>query len=519
MAATKKPGSRAATRSSKTASRAASEPGPIIPLPVAEDAPSPSELPDKIEEGQRSGFGSRIGFILAAVGSAVGFGSIARFPMNASNGGGAAFLLMYLGIMVLIGIPMMVAEFSLGRSAQKNTVGAFRVLTGDPKTRWRWAGFMYFILAAFVLSYYGILTGWTVRFLLGSFNGAYFDDPDSFVARTVEGPIALMWFAIVMIFVCITLFGRISKGIEKVNLVMMPTLYLIIIGLAIYAATLAGAGPGYSYYLKPDFREFTLPVFTIAVGQAFFSLSLAQGAMMTYSSYIPKTSSLASNAGIISISTLIFAIMCGFMIFPMLAAFGRLDPDTPAGFDLIFGPLAETFAAMGTPTGNIVGVAFFTATFFAAFTSAVSLVEPSIAYFVEEHGLDRKRAAILTCGSIYILGIAVSLSGDLLNLEAGALTDAAIMLGGLLIALYVGWFSPAAIAIARMDESDAGLRIGRIARPMMRYVMPVILLVLLFFQVAGFPCALTDGEAKPGLIEQFVAFFGGNTQILGCTGA
>lgn len=491
-----------------------------LQMPVAEQAPSPAELPDSIEEGDRSGFGTRIGFILAAIGSAVGFGSIARFPMNAANNGGAMFLLMYLGIMLLIGIPMMVAEFSLGRSAQKNTVGAFGVLTGDPKTKWRYSGFLFFILAAFILSYYGILTGWTLRYIFGSFTGAYFADSDAYFARTAEGPVALLWFAIVMVLVCFTLFGRISKGIEKVNFIMMPTLFAIIIGLAIYAATLPNVGPGYSYYLTPDLTAFTLPVFTAAVGQAFFSLSLAQGAMMTYSSYIPKSTSLASNAAMVSGSTLTFATMCGFMIFPLLASFGfALNPDTPAGLGLIFGPLSATFAAMGQPVGNIVGVLFFTATFFAAFTSAISLAEPGIAYIVEEHGIDRRRAAIIICGLIYISGLFYVFSGPLLDLAGGALTDASIMIGGVLIAVYVGWFSPAAVAIDRMDESDKGWRIGKFVLPMMRYVLPAVLGILLIFQILGTPCALTGGDAKPGLIEQFAAYFGADAQVLGCTGA
>jgi neurotransmitter:Na+ symporter, NSS family len=503
----------AAKKSNKTKAVDADQNEPL-PLPVATKAPPPSELPDKVETEARSGFGSRLGFILAAIGSAVGFGSIARFPMNAANNGGAMFLLMYLVIMLGIGIPMMVAEFSLGRSAQKNTVGAFGVLTGNAKTKWKYAGFLFFILAGFILSYYGILTGWTLRYLFGSMSGAYFDDSNSFLAQTAEGPTALLWFAIVMLLVAATLTSKISKGIEKVNLFMMPTLYLIIIGLAIYAATLPNVGPGYAYYLRPDLKAFTVPVFTAAVGQAFFSLSLAQGAMMVYSSYIPKTSSLASNAAIISGSTLAFATMCGFMVFPLLASFGfALNPDTPAGLSLIFGPMAATFAQMGSPTGQIVGTLFFIATFFAAFTSAVSLAEPAIAYITEEHGIDRRRAAILSCAVIYIFGIAASFSTPLLDLEGGALTDASIMLGGFLIAIYVGWFSPMAIARQRMDEADSGWKISAFAYPMMRYVMPLVLGILLIFQISGTPCFLTGGGASAGLIEQL-----GGPGVIGCNG-
>lgn len=514
-----------AKKSSKSSPTPASEPGPT---PAAEAAlergvppedvakPGTETAPGKPEE--RGQFGSRLGFILAAIGSAVGFGSIARFPMNAANNGGAMFLLVYASIMLLIGIPMMIAEFSLGRSAQKNTAGAFNVLTGNPKTRWRWAGLLFFALAAFILSYYGVLTGWTLRYLMGSLNGAYFGDPDGYIRETAEGPTTLLWFAITMVLTGAALTTKISKGIEKVNLYMMPALFLIIAGLAVYALTLPNVGPGYKYYLEPDLTAFTLPVFAAAIGQAFFSLSLAQGAMMTYASYIPKTTSLAQNAAMISGSTLTFATGCGFLIFPLLSSFGYLNPDTPAGLSLIFGPLAKTFAAMGTPTGQIVGFLFFLATFFAAFTSAVSLAEPGIAYVVEERGIDRRRAAILVCGIIYIVGIAASLSGELLDLMSLALTDASIVLGGLLISIYVGWFSPRAVSIERMDESEKGWRFGRYVYPMMRWVMPAILGILLVFQIFGTPCMLSGNVENTGLIQQITAYFTGGEgpSLMGC---
>lgn len=515
MASRSRKASSSATEPAEPTSPAPTPPAPVPPPELAASQPTDT-TPGKPED--RGQFGSRLGFILAAIGSAVGFGSIARFPMNAANNGGALFLLVYASIMLFIGIPMMVAEFSLGRSAQKNTAGAFNVLTGKPKTQWRYAGILFFCLAAFILSYYGVLTGWTLRYLVGSFSGAYFDDPDGYIRDTAEGPVALLWFAVTMVLTGAALTTKISKGIEKVNFIMMPALFAIIAGLAIYALTLDGVGPGYEYYLKPDLSAFTIPVFAAAIGQAFFSLSLAQGAMMTYASYIPKTTSLAGNATMISASTLTFATSCGFLIFPLLASFGYLNPETPAGLDLIFGPLAKTFAAMGTPTGQIVGALFFLATFFAAFTSAVSLAEPAIAYVVEERGIDRRRAAILVCGLIYLLGIAASLSGELLGLMANALTDASIVLGGLLISLYVGWFSPRAVAIERMDESEKGWRIGSLVYPMMRWVMPAILAILLVFQILGTPCELTGNKDHVGLIEQMVAYFGDGSapSLLGC---
>lgn len=461
-------------------------------------------------EEQRAQWGSGIGFILAAIGSAVGFGSISRFPMNAANNGGAAFVLLYAGLMILIGIPMMIAEFSIGRSAQRNTVGAFKHLQGNARTGWRAAGVLYFAMAAFFLSWYAVASGWVLRYIWAAATSAYAADPTGYLVNTVEGPDALFWTFLVMAMTLAVVISKISAGIEKLNIVLMPTLFLIILGLAAYAATLPNAGPGYAFYLNPDFSKITIAVVIAAVGQAFFSLSLGQGAMMTYASYLPKTTSLAKNATIIAMSTLIFATACGFMIFPMLSSFGLLGTGA-AGLDLIFGPLTQAFLSMGT-LGIFVGVLFFLATFFAAFTSAVSLTEPAIAYVVEEWNVDRRRAAILVCTLIYAAAVAAAFSQRLLQLEGGAITDALVILGGLLIALYVGWFTPAAVARQRMDEGK-GWKLSWYVLPIVRYVMPAVLTVLLILAVVGTPCALTGGAASGGL---WADFFG--RSLVGCAG-
>jgi len=461
-------------------------------------------------DAPRAQWNSRIGFVLAAMGSAIGFGSMARFPMNAANNGGAAFILLYAGIMLLIGVPMMVSEFSVGRSAQSNTVGAFKRLTGDRRTPWRAAGVFYFVLAAFFLSWYSIAAGWVLRYVFASATGAYFDDPTAYFTAAQEGPWTLFWHLGVMALTLVAVLGVVSKGIERLNLVLMPALFVIVLFLAIYAATRTGVAEGYSFYLKPDFGAVTLSVVIAAVGQAFFSLSLGQGAMMTYASYLPKSASLARNALTIAMSTLGFAFVCGLMIFPLLSSFGLLGTGK-AGLELIFGPLSQAFAAMGSPLGNILGTLFFLATFFAAFTSAVSLVEPAIAYVTDEHRVSRRRAAVLVCALVYAAGIAVAFSIDLLNFEGGLITDAAVILGGLLVSLYVGWRTPAALARARMDEGDEGPRLAKVFHPIVRYVMPGILTALLFFTLLGTPCGLSGGSGASGLVEQLAG-----TGVLGC---
>lgn len=449
---------------------------------------------------ERAQWNSRMGFVLSAIGSAVGFGSIARFPMNAANNGGAAFVLLYAGIMLLVGIPLMIAEFSLGRSAQRNTVGTFVTLQNNARTRWRHAGLLYVLVAAFFLSWYAAVSGWVLRYAFASPTGAYFSAPGAYFLEASEGPDALFWHFGVMLLTLAAVTGKISKGIEKLNLVLMPTLFVSIVGLAIYAATLDGASAGYTFYLQPEFGALTLGVVIAAVGQAFFSLSLGQGAMMTYASYLPRDQSLASNALVIAGSTLVFALTCGFMIFPMLSAFGLLGTEQ-AGLGLIFGPLSLAFASMGSPTGQIVGTLFFSVTFFAAFTSAVSLTEPAIAYVTEEWRAPRWKSALLVVLVIYSAGIPVALSTDLLNLEGGKITDVAVILGGLLIALYVGWVAPRRLSRERMDSGE-GLRLARFAFPIVRWVMPAVLVALLVFAILGTPCALSGGAAGPGLLDE-----------------
>ena len=465
--------------------------------------------PQAMEE--RAQWGSKLGFILSAMGSAVGFGSIARFPMNVANNGGAVFVVLYAGIMILIGVPLMISEFSMGRTSQKNTVGTFKHLSGNPRTPWRTAGWLYFLMAAFFLSWYAVVSGWVLRYAFVSLGGAYFDDTSGYQFNTTEGPDALFWHFGVMALTLVAVTGKISKGIEKVNLFMMPTLFAIILGLAIYAMTLDNVVEGYKFYLRPDFGAVTLGVVTAAFGQAFFSLSLGQGAMMTYASYLPKSNSLANSSLTIALSTLTFALTCGFMIFPMLAAFGLLSGDV-AGLDLIFGPLSNAFAQMGSPTGNIVGFFFFTATFFAAFTSAVSLTEPMIAYVSEEWRIPRIGAAFFTVIAIYTAGVPAAFSEEFLGLAGGALTDFLVILGGFLIALYVGWFSPTAKARERMDMSEGGLRLSWYVLPVARYVLPVVLVILMFFAVAGTPCALSGGAEAGGIVGEF----GGD--LIGCDG-
>ena len=449
---------------------------------------------------ERGQWATGIGFVLAAMGSAIGFGSISRFPMEVANNGGAAFLIVYAVVMVVIGIPMLVAEFSMGRRAQRNPAGAFDVLEGKRRSRWRVAGIFLLILAAFFLSWYSVIAGWVLRYIFAATTGAYAADPGGYQFDALEGPDALLGHFVVMALAFVVLTTNVSKGIERLNLVLMPGLFLIIIGLVVYAATLAGGAGGYAFYLRPDFSRLTVPVFAAVIGQTFFSLGVGMGVMMTYASYLPPGKSLVKNATMISLSTLGFAFVCGLMVFPLLSNFGLLGSGA-AGLDLIFGPMAQAFIAMGSPLGSILGAAFFLAVFFAAFTSVVSLAEPAIAYVVEEHAGTRRRAALLVCTLIYAGGIVAAMSVDVLSFEGGAFVNMLLLVGGLIVTLYVGWRTPAAVARERIDEGSK-LKVSGLVVPLVRYVMPVILVVLLVFAVLGTPCALTGGGPGPGLLAE-----------------
>lgn len=457
------------------------------------------------DEG-RGQWATGIGFVLAAMGAAIGFGSISRFPMNVANNGGAAFLLLYAIVMLVIGVPMLIAEFSMGRTAQKNVVGAFDVLEQRSRSRWRLAGVFFFVLAAFFLSWYSVISGWVLRYMLAAVTGAYVDDPSAYQFDALEGPDALVGHLVVMTLTFFVLTTKISKGIERLNLVLMPALFLIVLGIMIYAATLPDVGAGYAFYLKPDVAAINVGVFAAVIGQTFFSLGVGMGMMMAYASYLPRDANLAKNATIISVSTLVFAFMCGLMVFPLLSTFGLLGTGA-AGLDLIFGPMTQAFIQLGSPWGPILGLLFFLATFFAAFTSAVGLAEPAISYVAEEHGIDRGRSALLVCAVIYILGIIAAMSSDVLAFEGGAFVDILLLLGGLLVALYVGWRTPADVSRARIGSS------AWFVLPIVRWVMPAILIVLLAFAAFGTPCYLSGNAPGGGLLFQLTS-----VRTLGCAG-
>ncbi|MDX1610913.1 MAG: sodium-dependent transporter [Candidatus Thermoplasmatota archaeon] len=453
---------------------------------------------------ERGEWGSKLGFIFAAIGSAIGFGSLARFPFVTADNGGAAFVLIYAGIMLVVGVPMMMAEFAIGRASRRNPVGAFAKLRDKAKSKWRAAGFFYLALTVWLLSWYAVTVGWVLRYVFSSTTGSYFADPTTYFANIQEGPAALLFTVIVAVLTFLVVGRGIEGGIEKLNLVMIPSIFVILVGLTIYAATLDGVGAGYEFYLSPDWGEVSAGTIKAAVAQAFFSLSLGSGAMLVYASYIGKQENLASNALTISVSTLGFAFLAGLLVFPLLAGFDLLGSAQP-GIGLIFGPLPAAFASLGAPLGQVVGTTFFVATFFAAFTSAVALLEPSVSYLCDEFEIPRRKATFLMAEIVIGLAILPSLSTRFLNLEAGSGTDVLILLGGVLVALFIGLHMKDR-AREEMDAGEGRLFIGRWVNPVVRYAMPVLLGVLTLVALFGNP-EILGLEASEGFVHELAAWF------------
>ncbi|PSL44442.1 NSS family neurotransmitter:Na+ symporter [Salsuginibacillus halophilus] len=399
----------------------------------------------------REQFATKLGFILAAVGSAVGLGNIWRFSYVAGESGGGAFLLIYIACIFLIGLPVLLAEFTIGRRGQTDAVAAFT--SKAPKTLWPLGGILGVLSSFLILSFYGVIAGWVLYFFYSYLTGAAASVPEGgfesfftdFVGSTA-GPI--FWqFLFMAVVIGIVYFG-VKKGIELSNRIFMPLLAVILIVLAVYSLTLDGAAEGLAFLFSPDWAAFSDPgVYVSAIGQAFFTLSLGMAAMITYSSYLPKTTRLPSAAGNVVLLDTLFAIIAGIVIFPAVYTFA-VEPD--AGPGLIFIILPEVFNMLGSG-GMFFAILFFFLVAVAALSSAISLLEVSVAFAMRKFSWSRKQAALTVGTLVTLLGVPSALSqggplGDFLIAGQPFLdfvdmvTDEyTLALGGLIIALFVGW--------------------------------------------------------------------------------
>ena len=362
---------------------------------------------------KRATFGSKIGVILATVGCAVGLGNIWRFPYMLGENGGAAFLLVYISCILFLGIPVMITEFFIGRYSRKNAAGAFKVMA--PGTKWSVIGYNGVAAAFLILGYYAVVSGWTLEYIVQAFSGSLegknaTDFADEFTAFSTGVFRPILWTVVFIALTHIIIVSGVKEGIERASKVMMPMLFLILIALCVRSITLPGASEGLTFLFNPDFSKIDSSVVLSAMGQAFFSLSIGMGCLITYASYFGKQTNLQTTALQVTILDTLVAVLAGVMIFPAVFSFG-IEPTT--GPELVFITLPNVFEQL--PFGNIWSFVFFVLLALAALTSTISLHEVSTAYVHEEYHISRKKAAVIVSIGVTILGILSSLAMGLLK--------------------------------------------------------------------------------------------------------
>jgi NSS family neurotransmitter:Na+ symporter len=436
---------------------------------------------------------SRTGFVLATIGCAAGLGNIWRFSYVAGENGGAAFLLIYVLCVMLLGLPLMLGEFGIGRRAQADAVTSFASVT--PGQGWKLAGWLMAIASFVLLSYYAVIAGWAYKYFASYLFGTVADTErggfasyfDAFVADPFE---PVLWQFLVMASTVAVVVVGVRRGIERVNKILMPLLGVIVIMLAGYGLSLDGASAGIAFLFRPDWAAFAQPsVYYAALGQAFFSLGIGAGALLTYGSYASPGEKLAPAALTVAAGDTLFAVIAGVAIFPAVFAFG-LDP--AQGPALAFVTLPEVFSVM--PGGRLFALAFFVLLGLAALTSAVSLLEVLCAVLMQRLRWTRERSACVMGAAIFAAGVPSALGFGVLAgfgffglgiLETVDRIASNIILpvGGLLIAAFVGW------AWSRADAlRTVGLQDGWLARAwlfLLRYLSPLLIVLILIGLLAG----------------------------------
>ena len=446
-----------------------------------------------MQNSGRVSFGSKLGAILAAAGSAVGLGNIWRFPYEAGNHGGAAFILIYLACVLLMGMPIMIAEFTVGRRAKASTGRAFAVLA--PGTQWKWIGFLGVLAGLLILGYYLVVAGWTLEYILQTVvNGTAQQQPEDFVnafQSFSQDPFRpVLWLLVFLFLTHFIVVKGVKDGIEKSSKIFMPVLFVLIVVLAICSMSLPNAGRGLEFLLKPDFSKVNADVFLGAMGQAFFSLSLGMGCLSTYASYFGSDTQLGKTALSVGVIDSMVAILAGLIIFPAAFSVG-IQPD--AGPSLVFITLPNVFhqAFGGIPIlATVFSLMFYILLALAALTSTISLHEVVTAYLNERFDLKRSRAALFVTGFCVVTGIMSSLSlgvwedkffglgfFDLLDFVTAKMM---LPLNGLLVCLFVGWYLKKSLS---RDELTNG---GTLRAPyyplymlLLRYVVPVAILLIM----------------------------------------
>jgi NSS family neurotransmitter:Na+ symporter len=440
---------------------------------------------------QRDGFGSRFGVLVAVAGSAVGLGNLWRFPYMVGNNGGAAFIILYLAFVIVLCLPIMFSEFIIGRRTQSNAFGAIKKLA--PRSGWLTIGVISVVASVAIMSFYSVVGGWTLDYIIRSFSPSFLTSDSGSLAGQFSGYTSSSVMPVVthLLFLAISaliVVAGVKNGIERYSKILMPVLFFLVLLLAIRSLTLDVAGAGVEFLFKPDFSKITGTTVLAALGQAFFSLSLGMGCIITYGSYVNKKENLFKISFMSAFADTGFAILAGLAVVPAVFAFGISPSEGPS---LVFITLPQVFAQL--PFGQIISIAFFFILLIAALTSAISLLEVIVAFCTEELKWSRKGAVIATFLLIGFFGSLSSLSQGILAdvkvfgktfFDFFDYTSSNIMLpvGGLLVVLFVGWKMKVSDVY---DELTSGATISlkdwifNSILFIIKYVAPIAILIVL----------------------------------------
>lgn len=450
---------------------------------------------------ERESFGSNAIAIMALAGSAIGLGNIWRFPYMVGQYGGAAFIIVYLAVSLVLSIPIFMSEALLGRRTKSNTFGAFEKLA--PGTKWKWLGFVTVISPLIIMSYYSVVGGWSVDYLFKSLFVGFASDYPAEASAEFGGFISSTWMPLIchtafLFFCAVVVMAGVKSGIEKFSKITMPILFVLIVVIMIYSLSLPGAAAGVEYMVKPDFSKLTPSAVAAAMGQSFFSMSLGVGTVLTYASYIKKEENLLSSALGTAIFDILFALIAGFAIMPAVFAAG-IAPGSGPG--LVFETLPFIFSKMGAfspVVSSLVAVLFFITILVAALTSAISMYEVGVAYLVEEKNMSRKKAVLLILAGTWTLGLLCSLSfgvlgdvkilGETIFNFCDKLTSNYLMVfGSLLFVFFVTWKMEKSAVRDEFTNSGkyrVNSRIFNAFYFLMKYVAPVAIVIIFFTNFA-----------------------------------
>lgn len=445
-------------------------------------------------------FGTKIGLIAATVGSAVGLGNVWRFPAETQTNGGAAFLLLYIVCVLLLGIPVMLAEFSLGRGGRSDAIGVFKKLS--PLSKWWITGLLAVIASYIIICYYMVVAGWTLEYFIESVGGGLYDTLNAAASQqSLRGTFSakmdeyvssdlrplLYTYAMIAINIAVLL-GGVRKGIENLSNVLMPLLFVILLVLCFITLSLPDSGEGVKFFLTPDFSRITPGVVVSALGQAFFSLSLGMGILITYSSYYPADTKLVRTSVIVSLLSLLVAVLMGLIIFPAVKSFG-LDSEPLRGATLVFVTLPEVFANLPAP--RVWSALFFLLLLVAALTSTISIAEVSVKMMIDRFKLSRRAGVFIVLLPLLGFSAVCSLSfGSLSDFRIFGLTvfdlfdhvttNIFLPVVSLGVCIYMGWFAPKHLLADELSNN------GTLRSPftgiilfIIKYVAPVLIATIL----------------------------------------